>query len=64
MRESAQGKGKWKPVDTALYDPIAQGAVATKYGRDRNPAEAARFLEYLRSDSARVILAKYGYGLP
>lgn len=64
LSENARGKGKWKPVDTALYDPIAQGAVATKYGRVRHPAEAARFLEYLRSDSARVILAKYGYGLP
>jgi molybdate transport system substrate-binding protein len=64
LSESARGKGKWKAVDSALYDPIAQGAVVTRYGRDNHPAEAARFLDYLRSDSARAILAKYGYGLP
>jgi molybdate transport system substrate-binding protein len=64
MSESARGKGKWKEVDAALYDPIAQGAVITGFGRDNHPAEAARFFAYLRSDSARAILAAYGYGLP
>lgn len=64
LSESAQGKGKWKELDAALYDPIAQGAVITRFGRDEHPAEAARFFAYLRSDSARAILAEYGYGLP
>lgn len=64
LSESAQGKGKWKAVDTSLYDPIAQGMVITKHGRENHPAEAARFLAYVRSDSGRVILARYGYGLP
>lgn len=59
-----KGKGKWKEVDTALYDPIAQGTVITRFGHDKHPAEAERFFAYLRSDSARAILAKYGYGLP
>lgn len=60
MRE----RGKWAEVDRSLYDPIAQGAVLCKHGADKNPAAAARFLDYLYSPPARAILAKYGYLLP
>ncbi len=59
-----KGKGKWKEVDSALYDRIAQGAVVCKYGRDNNPGPSARFLEYLYSQPARDVFAKYGYVLP
>lgn len=59
-----RGKGTWKELDSAAYDPIAQGAVVSKYGRDNNPETAARFLDYLGSGPARAILARYGYVLP
>jgi molybdate transport system substrate-binding protein len=59
-----KGKGTWKEVDSAAYDPIAQGAVICKHGVGAHPAESARFLAYLYSGPARAILARYGYGLP
>ena len=57
-------KGKWAEVDSALYDPIAQGAVLCEYGSANHPEPSARFLEYLYSPPARAILAKYGYLTP
>lgn len=60
----AKGKGKWKDVDSALYDRIAQGAVICKYGTENHAGAAAKFLAYLYSDPARAVFAEYGYGLP
>jgi molybdate transport system substrate-binding protein len=64
LSQEMQGKGKWKEVDSTLYDRIAQGAVVTKYGHEHHQARAEAFLAYLYSESARTILAKYGYRLP
>jgi molybdate transport system substrate-binding protein len=64
MAGETQGIGKWKEVDSALYDRIAQGAVTCKYGLENNPASSAAFMAYLHSDPARAIFAKYGYALP
>ncbi|HKP96682.1 MAG TPA: molybdate ABC transporter substrate-binding protein, partial [Fibrobacteria bacterium] len=64
MAGEVKGKGKWKEVDSTLYDKIAQGALVCKYGLDNNPALAARFLAYLYSEPARAIFSKYGYVLP
>lgn len=58
------GKGHWVEVDSALYDPIAQGAVILKYGAENRPRLSQAFCDYLHSESARSILAQYGYGLP
>ncbi|MDB5050906.1 MAG: lipoprotein [Fibrobacteres bacterium] len=58
------GKGRWKEVDSTLYDPIAQGAVICKYGMENNPGLSAKFLTYLYSEPARHIFLKYGYILP
>jgi molybdate transport system substrate-binding protein len=59
-----KGKGKWKEVDSTLYDKIAQGAVVCKYGLENNPDLSARFLAYLYSKPAREIFTRYGYVLP
>lgn len=56
--------GTWREIDSAAYDPIAQGAVICKYGADEHPEASARFLAYLHSPPARAILVRYGYGLP
>jgi molybdate transport system substrate-binding protein len=64
LADEVQGKGKWKEVDSALYDKIAQGAVVCKYGWENNPGLSAKFFAYLYSDSARSIFSKYGYVLP
>ncbi len=58
------GKGKWKEVDSTLYDKIAQGAVICKYGLENNPSLSQRFYEFLFSDSAHAIFLRYGYVLP
>jgi molybdate transport system substrate-binding protein len=59
-----RGKGRWAEVDSALYDPITQGAVICRHG-ERNRKQAAEgFLAFLRSETARAVLAGYGYGLP
>ncbi len=60
----ARGKGKWKEVDSALYDRIAQGAVMCRFGLENHPMLASSFLAYLYSDPARRIFSKYGYALP
>lgn len=47
-------------VDESLYTPIRQDAVLLARGRDNDAASA--LLDYLRSDAARAIIHKYGYG--
>jgi len=59
-----QGKGKWVEVDKALYDPLAQGAVILKYGKEKHPEVAQKLFDFLYSPKAREILLKYGYILP
>jgi molybdate transport system substrate-binding protein len=60
----AAGKGRWVAVDTALYSPIAQGAVVTGWGVKERPEDSRKFLAWLRSEPARAILSGHGYGLP
>lgn len=60
----ALGKGRWAEVDTALYRPIAQGVVVTRRGAEEYPEASRTFLAWLRSEPARAILSRYGYGLP
>ncbi len=47
-------------VPENLYTPIRQDAVLLTKGKD-NPAAAA-LLDYLRGDTAKAIIQKYGYG--
>jgi molybdate transport system substrate-binding protein len=55
-------RGRWLEVPGELHTPLAQGAVLTTRGA-KNPA-AKMYLEFLRSDTARAILQRYGYALP
>ena len=64
MAGELAGKGKWKEIDSTLYDKIAQGAVVCKYGSENNPIQSAQFLKFLYSEPARKIFLKYGYALP
>lgn len=48
-------------VPTDLYTPIEQDAVLLLKGQD-NPA-AVEFLEFLKSETARDIITKYGYAV-
>lgn len=48
-------------VPEGLYSPIRQDAVLLKAGATSEPALA--FLAFLKGDTARAIIASYGYGL-
>lgn len=59
-----KGKGKWVEVPKDAYEPIAQGVVILKHGRETNAAAAAKFYDFLASAKARAIFQQYGYLLP
>lgn len=54
------GSGSRWPVPDELYAPIRQDAVLLNRGQD-NPAAPA-LIAYLKSDAARAIIQRYGYG--
>jgi molybdate transport system substrate-binding protein len=62
MRPEFRERGAREPVPPALHPPILQGAILTRSGAT-NPAAKA-FLEFLRSDMARDLLAKSGLTPP
>lgn len=51
---------RWLIPDN-LYAPIRQDVVLLSKGKD-NPAAQA-LLDYLKSDAAKVVVKKYGYGV-
>lgn len=53
-----EGGSHWV-VPSALHEPIAQDAVLLTAGKDKETARA--FLDFLKSDAARAVLARYGY---
>ncbi len=55
-------RGRWIEVPPGLYAPLDQGAVLTRHGKD-NPA-ARRYLAFLRSPAAGLILERFGYRVP
>jgi molybdate transport system substrate-binding protein len=55
-------RGYWRQMPTESHQPIAQGAVVL--ARTSRPAEARRFLLFLKTPTARLILLRYGYRLP
>ncbi len=57
---NATGGSRWD-VPQDLYEPIRQDAVLLKTGAD-DPAATA-FVDFLKTDEAKAIIAKYGYGI-
>jgi molybdate transport system substrate-binding protein len=55
-------RGHWILVPQRLYDPLDQGAVLTLRGA-HNPA-AVRFLAFLKTETARRVLERFGYIVP
>lgn len=51
--------GSWWEIPAVLYSPIEQQAVLLK-----EDAAAREFIDFVRSDAARKIIASYGYALP
>jgi molybdate transport system substrate-binding protein len=51
---------RWQPPQT-LYTPIRQDAVLLKTGADDPTSKA--FMAFLKTDEARAVILRYGYGL-
>lgn len=60
MSPDLASTGKWVAVADSLYTPIAQGAVVLN-GDESKSLKAAKFYEFLFSESAKQILHKFGY---
>lgn len=63
-RKARSGKtfGSSWPVPAELHDPIEQQAVLLTRGADN--AAAAAFVDFLKSNDGRTIIARFGYSLP
>ncbi|MES9992818.1 MAG: molybdate ABC transporter substrate-binding protein [Candidatus Thiodiazotropha sp.] len=61
IREWEGEAGTLWEIPADYYDPIDQGAVLLKKG-EANPAAIA-YLQFLRGDTARQVIARYGYGV-
>ncbi|HYD95481.1 MAG TPA: molybdate ABC transporter substrate-binding protein [Noviherbaspirillum sp.] len=59
-----KGQGKWVDLPKDSYQPIAQGVVVLKHGRQHNAKLAQQFHDFVLSPTARAILERYGYLLP
>jgi molybdate transport system substrate-binding protein len=57
-----KNRGRWIIVPARLHAPLDQAVVLTNRGAT-NPA-GTRYLKFLRSDTARAVLTKYGYTFP
>lgn len=54
--------GKWIMIPNKLHKPIDQAFAVIK--NSKNLAGAKRFAEYLKSESSRHIMLKYGFTIP
>ncbi|WP_230405301.1 molybdate ABC transporter substrate-binding protein [Undibacterium rugosum] len=59
-----KGQGKWLELPRDVYQPIAQGAVILKHGKEQHAAVSQQFYDFIYSAKARAIFARYGYILP
>lgn len=60
MSPAMKGQGRWKEIDKALYEPIAQGIVILN-NRESFQNEAVQFRDFLLSAKGKDILHKFGY---
>ncbi|MEN0005634.1 MAG: molybdate ABC transporter substrate-binding protein [Bacteroidota bacterium] len=61
LSPNMRGRGRWVSLSANAYTPIAQGVVQTTYGAAEHALESATFLQFLKSEEAKVILEQYGY---
>ena len=53
-------KGKVLVVDSALFSPLEQSFVITKYGKGKKLAQ--EFSDFVLSKDGKAIIEKYGFG--
>jgi molybdate transport system substrate-binding protein len=49
-------------IDDALHQPLTQGYVVTRHGRDKPPV--LRFARFMETDQAHAVMERYGFVLP
>ena len=54
-------KGNHVAIDKSLYEPIHQGIVLLKSGKEKNLKNAALFYNFMFSEETKSILTKFGY---
>lgn len=54
------GRGKWLPIDSSNYSPIAQGIVIIKK-KNSSTERAQKFYDFLFSKQGKEILSTFGY---
>lgn len=59
---SRESDGKWRLIDSSLHKPLDQGLAVIK--STKNEAAARQFCTFVRGDSGRAILKKYGFEFP
>lgn len=59
-----RGQGKWVELPSDAYQPIAQGIVVLRHGKETNAQVAQQFHDYVLSAPSRAILERHGYRLP
>ena len=57
-----KNKGYWTEVDQALYNPIEQAIVAIKQ-EGKDSSDALKFVNFMSSEEAKLVLIKYGYSI-
>ena len=57
-------RGRWAEVPASLYAdvPLEQACILTKHGANNDAAR--QYLAFLKTDTARQILDRFGYGVP
>ncbi|MFN8576463.1 MAG: molybdate ABC transporter substrate-binding protein [Candidatus Sericytochromatia bacterium] len=61
LSENMKNKGKWIDLDKKSYNPIAQGVVILKYGKENNYINSKKFYDFLFSKKSQKIFERYGY---
>jgi molybdate transport system substrate-binding protein len=59
---AAMKDGKSWEIPADMYPAIEQGAIVMKNAKNKDTARA--FLEFVKSEAGRALLAKYGFALP
>ena len=59
-----QGRGTWIEIPKESYHPIEQGIVLLKHGNETNVTAAKKFMAFIASSKAQLILDKFGYLRP
>ena len=62
MKDGIIKSGNAWMIPSDLYDPVRQDAVLLNRAEFNTTAQ--EWLRFLQSDSAHLILRRYGYGLP